>query len=92
MDKGGSKTDKKRIGLSEFFVTGPLKDWNITKDLHRTNMDTLLANGRYGEVTDETVTSLLLHIPRVRWLHLSDSSHLPQFEERERCMKLWGNI
>jgi pimeloyl-ACP methyl ester carboxylesterase len=79
-----------RIGPSEFFVTGSLKTWNITKDLHKINVNTLLANGRYDEVTDETVMPLFLNIPRVRWLQFSDSSHMPQFEERERYMKLVG--
>jgi len=73
-----------------FFVTGILKEWNITKDLHKINVNTLLVNGRYDEVTDETVMPLFMHIPRVRRAHFSDSSHLPQFEERERYMMIVG--
>jgi L-proline amide hydrolase len=71
-------------------VTGSLKEWNITKDLPKINVDTLLINGRYDEVTDATVMPLFLGIPKVKWLHFSDSSHLPQFEERDRYMTLVG--
>jgi len=49
-----------------------------------------MVNGRYDEVTDETVMPTFLHIPRVRWAHFSESSHLPQFEERERYMMILG--
>jgi hypothetical protein len=84
------KTDKSQDWASEFFVTGSLKEWNFAKDPHVVNVDKSLANGRYGKITGEMVVPFPLHIPRVRRLHFSDSSYLPQFEERKRYMKLVG--
>jgi hypothetical protein len=71
-------------------VTGSLKEWNFAKDLHVVNVDKLLANGRYDEITGEMVAPLSLHIPRVRRLYFSDSSYLPQFEGGKRYMKRVG--
>lgn len=47
----------------------------------------MLLNGRHDEATDETVQPYFEEIPRVRWFTFSDSSHMPNWEERELFME-----
>ncbi|KAL1944210.1 hypothetical protein VTO73DRAFT_3395 [Trametes versicolor] len=75
-------------GTSEFNVTGPLKDWSIVDDAHKINVPTLLLNGKYDRVTDNTVLPLFKAIPNVKWYTFAESSHTPVLEERERYIKL----
>ncbi|KAI0719387.1 proline-specific peptidase [Cerioporus squamosus] len=64
---------------SEFFITGSLKDWTVVDDIHKINVPTLLLNGRYDEAQDSVV---------VKWYTFAESSHMPQYEERERFMQV----
>ncbi|KAF9218448.1 proline-specific peptidase [Gyrodon lividus] len=53
---------------------------------------TLLVNGRYDEAQDSVVRPFFQHIPRVKWVKFSNSSHMPHFEEREWYMEVVGNF
>ncbi|OJT10178.1 L-amino acid amidase [Trametes pubescens] len=75
-------------GPSEFNVTGPLKDWSIVEDAHKINVPTLLLNGKYDRVTDNTMLPLFKAIPKVKWYTFAESSHTPVLEEREKYIKL----
>lgn len=77
-----------RAGRSEFYITGSLKHWNITPELHKINVPTLVLNGRYDEATDEVVAPLFWNVPHARWYTFPDSSHMPYWEEREAYMRL----
>jgi L-proline amide hydrolase len=47
----------------------------------------MLLNGRHDETTDETVQPYFAEIPRIRWFTFADSSHMPNWEERELFME-----
>ena len=77
-----------RLGPSELLITGSLKDWTAVEVADQIEASTLLINGRYDEIQDVAVEPFFAKIPRVKWVTLEQSSHLGQFEERERFMEL----
>ncbi|KAH8894558.1 proline-specific peptidase [Thozetella sp. PMI_491] len=77
-------------GPTEFIITGWIKDWEGIKDAHKIEVDTLLINGRYDEVTDMSVAPWFKEIPKVKWVTLENSAHCGQFEDRERYMEVCG--
>ena len=81
-----------RNGPSEFHVIGSLKGWTIIDKLHTIQASTLLINGFYDEAQDPCVEPYFKHIPKVKWITFSDSSHTPQFEERGKYMKVIGDF
>ncbi|KAJ7820868.1 proline iminopeptidase [Mycena olivaceomarginata] len=64
-------------GPSEFHLTGPLKDWSMTNNAHKTSI-------RHYSV----VELFFWKIPRVRWTTFAESSDMIHFEERERYMEI----
>ncbi|KAJ7770592.1 proline-specific peptidase [Mycena metata] len=80
------------IGPSEFNITGTMKDWTVVDDLHKITASTLLINGRYDDAQDVAVAPFFARIPKVKWAHFAESSHMPFFEERERYMKVLGDF
>ncbi|GAB1319329.1 hypothetical protein MFIFM68171_09539 [Madurella fahalii] len=79
-------------GPSEFVIIGSIKDWEGWQDAHNINVETLLLNGRYDEVTNLSVEPWFKNIPRVKWVTLENSSHMAHFEERERYMQVCGEF
>ncbi|EKM60681.1 uncharacterized protein PHACADRAFT_83971 [Phanerochaete carnosa HHB-10118-sp] len=74
-------------GPSEFNITGSIKDWDITPELHKISVPTLVLNGKYDEATDEVVGPLFWKIPHARWYTFPNSSHMAFWEEREAYMR-----
>ena len=72
-----------RNGPSEFFVSGSLRTWNITSELHKINVPTLLVNGKFDEAQDITMEPYFREINKVKWVRFAESSHCPQLEETE---------
>ena len=68
-------------GPSEFHITGVIKEWDITEDLHRIIVPTLLVSGRYDEATPTVVDQIHERLPDSQWVVLEHSSHLPHLEE-----------
>ncbi|KAH9943376.1 prolyl aminopeptidase-2 [Epithele typhae] len=75
-------------GPSEFHITGPIKDFDITQQAHKINVPTLLISGRYDEVDEASVAPYFKTIPQVKWITFAESSHTPHMEERERYMRV----
>ena len=81
-----------RNGPSEFHIVGSLKEWTIIDRIHLINIPTLLLNGRYDEAQDSVVEPFFKHISKVKWFTLAESSHMPQYEERELYMERVGSF
>ena len=79
-------------GPNEFFVVGTLKNWDITPDLHKINVPTLLISGRHDEATPATVQPYKDLIKGASWMIFEDSSHMPHVEETEFCMGVVGGF
>jgi len=70
-------------GPSEFHCIGTLKDWDITDELHRIDVPTLLVSGRHDEATPLIVSTIHERIRGSEWVLFEESSHLPHIEEPE---------
>lgn len=79
-------------GPNEFFVIGSLKNWDITPELHRINVPTLIISGRHDEATPATVQPYKDNIKGSRWVIFEHSSHMPHVEEQDLCMKTVGEF
>lgn len=80
------------MGPSEFFITGSFKSWSILDCLHKIKTPTLLINGRYDEAQDSVMVPFFQALEKVKWVTFADSSHIPQWEERDRYMEIVGNF
>jgi pimeloyl-ACP methyl ester carboxylesterase len=69
-----------------------LKHWDSSNKAYKINVETLLINGRYDEVTDLAVAPWFREIAKVKWHVMENSSHIPHWEERERYMKIVGGF
>ena len=73
-------------------MVGSLKNWSAIEISHKIKVPTLLINGRFDEGQNSCVYPFFKEIPRVRWVTMDQSSHLPMFDERERYMEIIGEF
>jgi proline iminopeptidase len=73
-------------GPNEFTITGTIRDVNITADLPKIRVPTLVAGGRYDEVTPAVAEQIHAGIPGSRRVTFEHSSHIPFWEERDAFM------
>ena len=71
---------------------GTLKHWTILDKIHKIDVPTLLMNGRYDTAQDKVLAPYFQHIPQVKWVQFSLSSHTAHIEERERVMQVVGDF
>ncbi|KAF2202814.1 proline-specific peptidase [Delitschia confertaspora ATCC 74209] len=79
-------------GPSEFVITGNFKDWEVGQDASNIEVETLLTNGKYDEVTDLSIEPWAKFIPKVKWVTFENSSHMSHYEDRDRFMEVCGNF
>ena len=75
-------------GPSEFHVIGTIKDWDITPELGRIQVPTLLFCGRYDEVTPASVEVAHRAIAGSEFVVMEESSHMAQAEQPEETLEL----
>jgi proline iminopeptidase len=75
-------------GPNEFTITGTIRDINISADLPRIHVPTLVTGGRYDEVTPAVAQQIQSGIPGARRVTFENSSHTPFWEEREKFMSV----
>ena len=75
-------------GPSEFHVIGVIKDFDISADLDKIRVPTLVFSGRYDEVTPATTERVHEGIPGSEWVVFEESSHMSQAEEPEKVLDL----
>lgn len=73
-------------GPNEFFVVGTLKQWDITPELHKINVPTLILSGRHDEATPACVQPYKDGIKGSEWVIFEHSSHMPHVEEQALCL------
>ncbi|KAL7279767.1 hypothetical protein ACG7TL_006174 [Trametes sanguinea] len=79
-------------GPSEFHITGSLKTWSILDSISEIKVPTLLLNGRYDEAQDSVLYPYFQGLEKVKWVTFAESSHTPQFEERELFIERVGDF
>ena len=75
-------------GPSEFHVIGSLKEWDITDDLHKIDVPTMLVSGFYDEATPDMVKIIHERIPGATWELFLEASHTPHLEEPARFKRI----
>ena len=75
-------------GPCEFHVIGTIRDWDITPQLGRIQVPTLLFCGRYDEVTPASDRGRAPGDPGLRVRRHGESSHMAQAEEPEATLEL----
>jgi proline iminopeptidase len=71
-------------GPNEFFGVGTIRYWDVTDQLHKITVPTLISNGRYDEVTPKCGEVLHQGIKDSKFLVFEKSSHSPRLEEPEK--------
>jgi proline-specific peptidase len=74
-------------GPSEFHVTGTLKNWDITRELSKINVPTLVTSGRHDEATPCIARTVHEGIRGSEWILFENSSHMAHVEEAEPYMR-----
>ncbi len=70
-------------GPSEFHVTGNLKGWDVTADLHKINVPTLVTSGIHDEASPAVVEPIVRGIAGAKQVMFQNSSHMSHVEEAE---------
>jgi pimeloyl-ACP methyl ester carboxylesterase len=65
-----------------------LTDWSAIGRMHAVSVPTLIVNGRADKVSDYVIEPIFWETPKVKWVTMDGSSHMPFWEERERFHKL----
>jgi proline-specific peptidase len=71
-------------GPSEFTVTGPLRNWDISARLSELELPTLITSGRHDECTPTVAGALHRAIPDSKWVLFESSAHVSFVEEAVR--------
>lgn len=75
-------------GPNEFTITGTIKDWDVTGELPRIRIPTLVTVGRYDEVTPRVAGEIHRGIRGSVLRRFEHSSHLAFWEERPRYIEV----
>jgi len=73
-------------GPNEFTIIGNIRYWDVTNELHKIKVPTLVTCGRYDEVSPKVARDIHRRIKNSRLRIFPRSSHLPFWEERDRFM------
>ncbi len=69
-------------GPNEFTITGVIANWDVTDQLPRIRLPTLVTVGRYDEVTPRVARAIHRGIRGSKLVQFDESSHLAFWEER----------
>ncbi len=79
-------------GASEFVVTGKLKDWDITADLHKITIPTLVTSGQLDEATPLIAKQVTDNIPGAKWVMFEGGTHLCHVEFADEYNEIVNNF
>ncbi|KZS95523.1 proline-specific peptidase [Sistotremastrum niveocremeum HHB9708] len=79
-------------GPAEFEILGSIKHWSIIDQLHKIEVPTLLLNGHFDQAQDICVMPFFQKLRKVKWVHFALSSHMPQWEERDKYLQAIGEF
>lgn len=76
------------FGPSEFYVTGNLKNWDISDRLGEIRIPTLITSGRYDECTPAIAETVHKGIRNSKWVIFENSGHEAHIEESKRYFRV----
>ena len=75
-------------GPNEFYMTGNLKGYDRSGDLHKISVPTLYSCGRVDEATPRTVEYYHSLTPGSEFVVYENSAHMPHWEETDRYLEV----
>jgi proline iminopeptidase len=75
-------------GPNEFTCLGSLRYWDITDQLHKISVPTLITTAKYDEVSPNVAMSMHREIKGSKLATFQKSAHLPMWDEREKYLKV----
>ncbi|GJJ10662.1 hypothetical protein Clacol_004889 [Clathrus columnatus] len=69
-----------------------LSGWSVIDRLHNVKASALVVNGIWDIGQDFVCAPFFYKIPKAKWVRFDDCSHMPHWENRERCMKIVGDF
>jgi proline iminopeptidase len=75
-------------GPSEFYITGNLKGYDRSGDLHKISVPTLYSCGRVDEAAPDTVEWYASLTPNAEFVAYENSAHMAYWDETERYMSV----
>lgn len=79
-------------GSEEHLATGTLKNFDLTKKLHKITISILLTCGRYDEATPESSEYFKSLFPNAELKVFEESAHYPFWNEKEKYIKIVNNF
>jgi len=79
-------------GPNEFFPVGTIRYWDVTNELDRIHVPTLITNGRFDEVTPKNGEVLNHGIKDSKFVIFEKSSHSARIEEPEKYFEVYGQF
>lgn len=86
--KPGDEVYRLMWGPSEWYLTGTLKDWDVTSRLGEIHLPTLVIGGRHDEATPAITEAVHRGIPGSEWVIFENSGHFPHIEETEQYLQI----
>jgi len=75
-------------GPNEFTIVGNIRYWDVTDQLHKIRVPTLVTGGSYDEVSPKVARAIHRGIKRSKLVIFPNSSHLPMWEERGKFISI----
>lgn len=75
-------------GPNEFTIVGTIKDFDVTDQLNKITIPTLITVGRYDEVTPRVAKVIHKGIKGSKLVILKNSSHMCMWEEKDTYLKI----
>ena len=79
-------------GPNEFTIIGNIRYWDVTDQLGRIRVPTLVTCGKYDEVSPKEARSIHRGIKGSKLVVFPKSSHMPFWEEREKFVNVLGKV
>lgn len=77
-----------RWGPAATNPSGIMKDLSVIDQLHKIGVPTLVYSGKYEHAWELIVKPVVSNVPNCKWVEFEDSSHMPHYEEPEKCMQV----
>jgi proline iminopeptidase len=68
-------------GPNEFTITGTMRDWDRTRDLHKISLPTLITTGEFDEVTLDCEETIARGVRGAKLVVMKGCSHLTMLEQ-----------
>lgn len=79
-------------GPTEFMIVGGIRYWNVSDQLHKIRVPTLVTCGKYDEVSPKEAKNIHKGIRGSKLAVFQNSSHLAMWEERDKYIKVLASF